>query len=252
MEIIWHGTASIELRTKEGKILFDPFVPLNGSDVDVKTEDFDGFDDILITHGHFDHISDLPAIYKRNPNVKIRCTNAPYKTLLKKGIPKENLILIKFGEEFTLNGFRILPLHGKHAVLPKLTPKLIESFVSSPAKANLHYIAHENRRCKEKGETVFYDIEAEGKRIDILGSLNIRDDAEYPTGSDLLIMAYNGWKDNLPPAVRVIERLQPKKIFLDHYDNTFPPLTSEVDLAPVLEKYAGKIQPLIHNKTEIF
>lgn len=116
-----------------------------------------------------------------------------------------------------------------------------------------HYIAipHENRRCKEKGETVFYDIEAEGKRIDILGSLNLRDDAEYPTGCDLLIMAYNGWKDNLPPAVRVIERLQPKKVFLDHYDDTFPPLTGKIDLAPILKKYAGKVKPLINNEKEI-
>lgn len=64
-------------------------------------------------------------------------------------------------------------------------------------------------------------------------------------------MAYNGWKDNLPPAVRVIERLQPKKVFLDHYDDTFPPLTGKIDLAPILEKYAGKVKPLINNEKEI-
>ncbi|MDE6411552.1 MAG: MBL fold metallo-hydrolase [Clostridia bacterium] len=249
MEIIWHGTASIELRTKEGKILFDPFVPLHGSKVDVKLEDFDGFNDIFITHGHLDHIVSLPSIYERNPGIRIWCTEAPYKTLKRKKIPKENLEKIQFGEEICVHGFKLRVLHGKHAVLPKPTPKLLKSFLASPARENLHYLLHENTLCKERGETVFYEIEAEGKRFSLLGSLNLRDDIEYPTDCDYLILPYNGWVNNFPPAVRVVERLCPKNIFLDHFDDTFPPFTGEVDLAPILEKYAGKIQPLEHNKT---
>ena len=31
-----HGTAAIELECDSGRILFDPFVPLKGSDVNVK------------------------------------------------------------------------------------------------------------------------------------------------------------------------------------------------------------------------
>ena len=56
MEFIWHGTASVEITASAGRILFDPFVPLKGSKTAVKLEEFDGFTDILVTHGHFDHI----------------------------------------------------------------------------------------------------------------------------------------------------------------------------------------------------
>ena len=251
MEIVWHGTASVELRTKEGKILFDPFVPLKGSPVDIGVEEFDGFDEIFITHGHLDHIASLPSVYKRNPNIRIRCTKTPYRTLRRKGIPKENLVLINFGDEISVFDFKIRILHGKHARLPRLTAKLLAELLSTPSKENLPYLLHEHTLCKERGETVFYDIEAEGKRISLIGSLNSRNDTEYPTESDLLVLPYNGWTDNFPPASSVIERLRPKRVLLDHYDVTFPPATREINLAPILEKYGDRVQPLVHRKVEI-
>jgi L-ascorbate metabolism protein UlaG (beta-lactamase superfamily) len=72
---------------------------------------------------------------------------------------------------------------------------------------------------------VFYQIEAEGKTVAVMGSLNLRKDTEYPAGADLLVLPYNGWTDNYPPAVRVIRRLKPKHVLLDHYDESFPPFT---------------------------
>ena len=33
MDLIWHGTAAVEAVCRQGKILFDPFVPLRGSPV---------------------------------------------------------------------------------------------------------------------------------------------------------------------------------------------------------------------------
>ena len=60
MKLIWHGTASIEMESGGRRIIFDPFVPLKGSKVPVRIEDFDSFTDILVTHGHLDHICSIP------------------------------------------------------------------------------------------------------------------------------------------------------------------------------------------------
>ena len=65
MYLIWHGTASIEIGHSGGRLLFDHFVPLSGSPVPVTIEEFDGFTDILVTHGHLDHIADIPQIVRR-------------------------------------------------------------------------------------------------------------------------------------------------------------------------------------------
>ena len=123
--------------------------------------------------------------------------------------------------------------------------------MKSPARGNLPYIIKENSQCREKGETVFYEIETEGKKISLMGSLNLREDTDYPTGSDLLILPYNGWEDNYTPAVKIIDRLNPQKILLDHYDDTFPPITEPLDLDPILQKYRGKIEAMQLNRVEL-
>ena len=249
LKLRWYGTAAIELECDEGKILFDPFVPLTGSDVNVKLEDYDGFADIIVTHGHFDHIASIPEIYRRNPSVKIHCTDAPRKALLRKGISEKNLIKITYGKAFSVNGFRIMPYHGKHAVLPKATVSRLFRILSDKNSQNVPGILKELVVCKESDETVLYQIRADGKTITLMGSMNLREEIDYPIESDALILPYNGWEDNYPPAVRVIETLLPKKVYLDHYDNTFPPVTSEMDLSPIIRRYSDRVVALDYGST---
>ena len=248
MEIKWHGTASVEVISESGRILFDPFVPLEGSDVSVSIADFDGIDDIFVTHGHFDHIRDLPEICRRNPDARVYCTKTPRETLIGKGVEASRLILIDYGQTLNINGFKITVLHGKHAKLAKLSVKRCFDCLTGETRRNVPVLLRGIKQFRENDETVFYRIEADGKSVELMGSLNLRDDCEYPTGCDALVLPYNGWKDNLPPAVNAIERLRPEKVFLDHYDNTFPPATEPLDLNPILEKYCGRVEKLTLNK----
>ena len=85
-------------------------------------------------------------------------------------------------------------------------------------------------RFKENGETVVYELEAEGKRIQVLGSLGLDENESYKPGADLLVMPYQGNSFLEREADRVIRVLQPKRILLSHFDDAFPPVSSEVDL----------------------
>ncbi len=252
MHLVWHGTAAVEVVCSRGRILFDPFVPLKGSCVQVGIEAFDGFTNIFVTHGHFDHIFSLPEIVRRNPSARIYCTGTPHATLNRKGVSGKNLVLIYPGDVLDVFGFMIRVLQGRHADLPGISRKRLSYALRSSARGNVFLILKENRICVENGETVFYQIEADGKQLSLMGSLNLREDVVYPTGADLLVLPYNGWEDNCPPAVKVIERMRPKRVVLDHYDDTFPPVTMPVDLSPILEKYPGLVTALTPGKeTEI-
>ena len=54
-------------------------------------------------------------------------------------------------------------------------------------------------------------------------------ETEYPVGADLLIMALQGRSDQDDYAMQIVEKLKPKKIFLYHIDDSFPPMSSTVD-----------------------
>ena len=250
MDLIWHGTASIEAVCAEGKILFDPFVPLKGSPIAVRVEEFDGFSHIFITHCHLDHVVDLPRIIKRNPDVVIHGTQTTYDTMLKKGVSAQNLSLLHYGDRCTVNGFTVTVFHGKHAILPKVDKQRLWSWFKSRARWNLPYLLKEYKACREKDETVFYQLEADGKIVALMGSMNLRGEVSYPTGADVLVLPYNGWDDDLSPALRTIDRLKPKKVLLDHYDDTFPPVSSPVDLSPILLKIPELVTPMHLRKIE--
>lgn len=236
MKIIWYGTASVALESKGKRILFDPFVPLRGSKVSTKLTDFIGYKDIFVTHGHFDHIADLPKLIERSPSAYIYCTKTPAETLMKDGLPKHNIRLIRPGESFTAAGFYIRTWQSRHAEL-EVTSDVIFSPRLFRYAANLPSALRKHLSYKENGEIVMYEILANRKRVLLLGSMNIADDVNYPSKCDALILPYVGYKDNLAQAEKIIARLNPKKVILDHWDDTFPPLTDTVDTTAIENRY---------------
>jgi len=241
MDLIWHGTAAIEMRCGQGKLLFDPFVPLKHSPVDVKIEEFDGFSDIFITHCHLDHLVNIPEIVKRNPGAMIHGSHTTVETLMKKGVPEKNLTQLHYGDRKTVNGFTVRVFHGKHAVLPKVDAKRAAGWMKSPARGNMPFIVREFQACQENDESLFYLIAADGKTVELMGSMNLRDEVKYPTQADALVLPFNGWEDNYPPAVRIIDQLKPKRVLLDHYDDTFPPVSPVVDVSPLVQRNSGSV-----------
>lgn len=63
--LTWHGHACFSLETDEGtRILFDPWLDGNPK-ADIRAEQIEQVDYILVSHGHSDHFADCVAIAKR-------------------------------------------------------------------------------------------------------------------------------------------------------------------------------------------
>lgn len=230
--ITWYGTASVRISAGSSQLLIDPFFPFPDSSVKVPSDAYAGCPNILISHGHYDHIGSIGSIARGN--TRVFCTKTPYRTLCGKGVRKENLRLIRAGSVFTVGELRITAYQGAHIRLSAWD--CIKAVFSRRVMQNRRGVIGKILRiisCPENGETLCYSVEAYGKRIIILGSLAIADGVAYPKGADLALFPYQGSKELCRIALGIYNRLRPKAVLLTHFDDTFPPFSAEIDTSDI-------------------
>ena len=228
VKITWYGTASVRITAGHSQLLVDPFFPLSDSRIKIRKDAYDGCSSIFITHGHFDHIGSIKDIVRSD--TVVCCTGAPYHSLCRKGVSKKNLKLIKAGTIMSIGELKITAYKGSHIKLSLL----------DGLKAIFCKRVWQNRRgavrkilkftsCREKKESLCYLVEAYGKRILILGSLAIDGNTDYPMNVDLALFPYQGSDQIAEIAKGIYNKLMPKAVLLTHFDDTFPPFSSEID-----------------------
>ena len=235
MELTWYGTAALVLKEGERSIAFDPFcgLPAGGFQAEESELPYAGefcrISDVFVTHGHFDHIYHIPAIYKDRP-VHIRCTKTPKETLIKNGIAPGCITRIKPDYEETVGPFTVKAYQSRHC---RFDLKLIVStglrVLRTGRASALARFLQLNARYPENGEILLYEAACNGKRVQVLGSLNLAEGIKYPIRADLLVLPYQGRSELESYALRMVDKLKPKAVALDHWDDAFPPVSAAVD-----------------------
>jgi L-ascorbate metabolism protein UlaG (beta-lactamase superfamily) len=247
--ITWFATASLKIETEEDSILIDPFYPLPGAAMRLKEDVFTDTNSIFLTHGHLDHLASIPHILLKNKQACVYATTTPIHTLEKKGCQKSQLKKIWPGEILHLGKMKISVLPGKHI---QFDEELVHDTLHSSRMVryayNIPYLGAHYLIDVENNETVTYLIEAAGKRILVLGSMSLQEEFDYPKNVDLLVLPYQGCSKPELAAMQIIHRIEPKKILLDHFDNSFPPLSNYIpsdDLQRELVEYNCRIPLLV-------
>ena len=251
MEIKWLGTASVLIKSKDAKIVTDPFP---GIPADPEAEAYmKEVDNILVSHGHFDHICAIKDIYP-DKKINIYCTKTPKETLTRSGIDEKLINEISPGGSFETGDLKVDCFQGRHGVFDaKTVLSAAVRIFTHPARGRRILKLH--RSHPENGETLFFEITDGGSRLQIIGSPGLDERTVYPTGADALVLAYQGRADLEDTVMPFIKRLAPKKVFLDHYDDTFYPMSSDVDVRGIVKRVRDELGipcvPLEKYKTEI-
>lgn len=241
MKLTWYGTATIGLDDGKTKLLFDPFVRMNRRIQTTPLEGFAGFDAVLVTHGHLDHIYSIPALMRLDGRVPVYCTETPRRTLVSRGAPDERIRVIRPGDTLTFGDFTVKVWQFRHIVFDPIyilsvVPKCVVMF------PKLFWQAYLNRKMPENGEIVAYEILHGGKRVFLTGSFRDTPSIAYPENVDLFVLANGGSVFVPEKTAGFIDKYRPKAILVDHFDNAFPPVTRTVSVKR-LQKTVAKHHP---------
>lgn len=230
MKLRWFGTAAISYTQNDQSIIFDPFCGWNKKLECFTHQELATQGDIFITHGHFDHLADVPLILAQNKAV-VHCSQPTADLLISQGVPHERVKVVRPGQILTAGHFNIHVYQGKHINFDRKL--ILRTFFNLRL---LRYfgifirILKTNSKFPE-GQTLVYVIEADGKKIMHLGSLNLADGEDYPRGLDILALPFQGRSDLETYALSFVEKIRPKTIYLHHFDDAFPPVSSSVETA---------------------
>jgi L-ascorbate metabolism protein UlaG (beta-lactamase superfamily) len=227
MEIRWFGTASLAFTAGGQSIVFDPFISLNHELPRPAITELAQFGDIFITHGHFDHLIDVPPVLKAG-EATVYCSAIAAATLMRDGVEQSRIKVIRPGDSIENGPFKIKVYRGEHIKFD--LPLILKTLFSRRAVAKFKDLREIVRLAKlyPQGEVLVFLIEADGKTVLHLGSLNLAADVKYPTGVDLLTLPFQGRSDLDTYTLKFIERLKPAALLLHHTCDSFPPVSSPV------------------------
>lgn len=246
-EVVWLGTAGFEIGAAGETFLIDPFLSRNPRARPVQglaPEDLGPAKRIFISHGHFDHILDVPAIANRL-KAKVHCHSTQAVSLLRDGLDPDLLEEIgRDGQRFDFGSFAARATYHDHI---KFDLRLV---LSTLAKINLRLPGlMPLSREYPHGQVLSWKFEAAGRSIRHFGSAGMSREeldvlAEEKT--DVLLLPLQGHTRICEIGLEHVRILKPKTVIVHHQDDFFPPISREVDIKPFLTGMAREFP-----KTEV-
>ncbi len=239
MKLTWFGTATIGIENNRDSIIFDPFFPMNNSLPHPDPERLAVYSNIFVTHSHFDHLLDVPRLLSAGAN-RVYCSAEATKVLISKGIGNELIQTIKPGDHIEIGSLKIDVFKGAHIKFD--LPLIIKTLFSSRTIRHFRNFTKILRLAKvyPEGQVLIYKITAGGNDILHLGSLNLDPYEKYPNEPSLLTIPFQGRNDLNRYTPQFIEKLKPKRVFLHHFDDTFPPISSCVNTRIFVNRLAAE------------
>jgi L-ascorbate metabolism protein UlaG (beta-lactamase superfamily) len=211
----WLGVAGIELRLGREVLAIDPFFTrpkvlrlLAGRrvrpNVELATRILPSCSALLVTHAHYDHVMDVPAI-ALHTGVTVYGSENTSALMRILGVPGRQIRQVGVGDQFQCGPFHVEVLPGQHMRIP--AEKMFNGPLPEKLRIPLRLSDYRMDKCFS------FRVEASGVRV-LVGS--------HPAPADVLFTI------PLNPAVnyeQLLPTVQPRLVVPIHWDLMFRPLT---------------------------
>ncbi len=233
MDIQWLGTAGFKIQTQAASFLTDPYLSRNKEALPrqpLTPKDLAPASHIFISHGHFDHLMDIPRI-ARHTGACVVCSPTAAHTLTDMGMDPERIISVaKDGFEIEFGDVKAKAFYSRHvrfdtrllittlARTGRKTPEILPLFLNFPC-----------------GQVLSWRFESEDKSLHFFGSGGSTDRelkglSSHPV--DVLLLPLQGHSRICDLTFRYVRILNPKLVIPHHQDDFYPPVSRTVDIKP--------------------
>lgn len=228
----WLGTAGLRITFGGKVILVDPYLSRNERARPVQNlcpADMSDAEFVFLTHGHFDHIADVPDIVRAS-EARVYCSTVAAKTLEKKGVPPARITTLTGGEKLELGGFDLSVGTSRHTVFDL---KLL--------LGTLPGVLREARRVLPEllgmpgGPVLIFTFDFDGLTATDMGSMGVTVQQvfdEHLRFPDILFIPLQGRTDICQRAADITATVRPRAVVPHHYDDFYPPVSQMVDIEP--------------------
>lgn len=252
IQVQWLGAASFRLTYKDTQVLLDPYITRNPYADKIPpitlAELADKAEHALISHGHFDHIADVPALQDHNPILRVFGPEMAMQTIRRHGGQGSGLNQgrIKISDEVSADA-----LGSKHV---HFDLKLIAgtAFRAMFSKASISYLRPSLLKKYPCGETISYIVNFKDKerpsmpfRVHFLGSAGPTNEmleswARVHRKVDCLLVPLQGNSKICRIGANIVSKLKPRYVIPHHYDDYYPPISQRVDISEFKQFVAEK------------
>jgi L-ascorbate metabolism protein UlaG (beta-lactamase superfamily) len=217
--LTWHGHSCFTLVTDEGtRVMIDPWLDENPK-ADIRADDVEALDYILVSHGHFDHFADCLPLAKRT-GATVVSTFEIVSFLATQGHEKGHGMNIGGGHQFDFGRVKLTPALHSGSVAGD------DEGAFTTACSGFLITLNSGTRLYHAGDTaLIMDLQLLRGQVDV---------AILPIGDNFTM----GPDD----AVRAVEMIAPKTVIPMHYD-TFPVI--EQDAEAFRTKVGGRAEVVV-------
>ncbi|HMJ26353.1 MAG TPA: MBL fold metallo-hydrolase [Pyrinomonadaceae bacterium] len=212
----WLGNAGWEIQIGATIILIDPFLTRkdHARDAEWKTDEeavlkvIRGADFIFAGHSHHDHIGDVPFIAKHFRS-KIIGSRTTANLALTAGVDKSQLTIISGGDKLAFKGFSVEVIESRHGWRRGRAPRQENEEISRPWQGPIR-----GRDFVDGGSFLYYFTFGQ-RRVLHQSTANFVEERLTEVRPDLALLAVGHDGYNLE---RVLKKLQPKAVVIQHFD----------------------------------
>jgi L-ascorbate metabolism protein UlaG (beta-lactamase superfamily) len=241
MKLKWLGTAGFQVETGNHIFLIDPYLTRNPRSKPVQTiqpGDITGAGQIFITHGHFDHLFDVPAIMSKGIT-QVYCSEIAAASLLREGADGKRIHAVKEeGYSADFGGYKAEAFFSRHVKFD--IPLVAKALWRVGTGYNRFSGMHKNY---PEGQVLSWRFTMNGFTMHHFGSGgSTTEELERlaATPPDLLLVPLQGHTRICDIAFEYVRVLKPRMVIAHHQDDFYPPISTAVDIGPFIKAVKEK------------